>query len=106
MVEVVWIANDNIVNITGLTDEATGLKLDTSVVTCRILKRSDETEVAGTTWPITAVPEGSLTGNYTVDIPDELTLAHREDLLLEITAIEGSTKGFWKIPIRASDRES
>ncbi|KKL90293.1 hypothetical protein LCGC14_1906160 [marine sediment metagenome] len=106
MVEVLFIANDNIVSINGLTDEATGGKLDSSTVTVRILDFAG-VEIPGTSWPITASAVGGDTGNYTADIPDGLTgLTHRDDLVLEVTAIEGATKGFWKIPIRASDRES
>lgn len=104
MPEALYMQNDNLLQITGLQDAATGSYINDATVTVT-LKDSADVEVTGQSWPTTLGYVASSNGDYQATLSDQLALIDKADYVAEITADGGSgLKGFWTLRVRARER--
>lgn len=102
--DVLLIQNDQTIRVNGLQDEVTESYLNAATVTVT-LKAKDGTEVAGETWPLTLSYVAASDGNYIGNLSDELELTAGRTYFVEITAVSGEWKGFWRFPRAAEYRQ-
>lgn len=83
--------SDNLLQITGLTNEVSGSFINDAVITATVVKKSDRTEVAGVTWPVSVVYVAASDGIYRGTLPYTMDIADRDKLivLVEIDAGAG-----------------
>jgi hypothetical protein len=103
--EIIFLANDNLLQLNGLKDVATGDYMDSATVTVT-LKDSNGSEVVGQTWPTTLIfVVGSTTGQYRCTLNDELVLTTGDAYTAEITADGGpGLRGHWHLAVEARTR--
>jgi hypothetical protein len=97
--KVLYIDNDMIFELRALKDALTGAAVTGATVTVT-LKDSDNQNVTGVV-DLAMAHVGD--GTYRVAFEDTLPLA-TGDYTAWVTAISGSTKGFWKFSLQAAER--
>lgn len=96
--EVLLAGNDQLVELRGLTDEATGEPLNAATVTAT-LTESDGDAVTGGTWPLTLAYVADSDGLYRATLPYNLGLVPGGRYLLRIDVNAGSgLRGRWDVP--------
>lgn len=68
-----YIDTDNVIEISGVTNAATGAVITTAAVVITLLDASDDSEIVGETWPLTLTHIAA--GLYRATLKDTLTLA-------------------------------
>ena len=100
----VYVDNDNLFTLPGVTNNVTGAVLTTGTVTMRIVD-SASSEVAGISWPVT-MPNINSAGDYQVTIDKALAIVAERRYRVQMTLDDGSGgDGFWDIPFIAQTRE-
>lgn len=96
--EVYFHQNDNLLELTGLKDEATGLFVTDATITA-VMKTSADVEVAGQVWPLSMSYIDGTDGTYRGILDSELEVAVNDRVNVEVTILaSGGRKGFAKIP--------
>ena len=104
MAEVIFFLNDNVIELTGLKDEVTGVEIDDATVSVTLLDKSGA-QVTGQTWPTTMTALGS-GGIYRATLVDTLdtTLLDRYTAVVDVTTTGGEVAK-WSIPAQVTLRE-
>lgn len=102
--EVLFAGNDQLVELRGLTDEATGEPLNAATVTAT-LTEADGDAVTGATWPMTLAYVAESEGVYRATLPYGLGLVPGGRYLLRIDVNAGSgLRGRWDVPCVCRNR--
>lgn len=102
MSEVIYVGNDNAVQVVGLAD-LDGVYVNAATVTAR-LQTAAGVDVAGQTWPLTLAYVAASDGLYRGILESALVLTEGAAYRLEISAVSGSSVAAWHVPIRADLR--
>lgn len=92
-----FVSNTNLLRIKGLFNVIDAAFVNDGTVTV-IIKDSTGAEVAGQTWPATLDYEAASNGNYVLAIEDDVAFTADASYVAEVTAVDGSSVGFWKFP--------
>lgn len=107
----VYVGNDNIAWLLGLTNSTTDEAINDATVTGQVRERGGE-DVGS---PLTFSPHGSIAiegttypaGNYRATLEEDLALERGDHYVLEIDAdAGGDLKGHWEIDLHAQVRRS
>lgn len=102
--DVVYVANDNLIELRALKNAATGAFVNnaTAAVTLRDVHGRD---VVGETWPLTLGYVAASDGIYRATLADTLDLVRGLEYVAHVTADGGAgLKGAWTVPLRAELR--
>ena len=104
MTELLFQANDNILELEGLKNDATGAFINGATVTVTLVD-SDDTNVVGQTWPTTLLYVAASDGIYRATLQDVLTLVPDAKYTAKVTADGGAgLLGFFELPVVARIR--
>ena len=104
MTELIYISNDNILELNGLKDEVAGTFINSATVTVTLVD-SDGTEVVGDTWPKTMSYATSSDGIYRATLLDTLTLTEGACYTAKVIADGGAgLQAYFETPIYAALR--
>jgi hypothetical protein len=103
---VIYIANSNVVQLADLTNGLTGATVTGATVEVTLTDASGTSVTAtGVTWPLTMAAASGATGTYRVALPHTLTLTTGGVYYADITASGGTgLQGAWHVPVRAMRR--
>ena len=92
---IIYIENNNVITLEGLTNSATDV-VDTGATVTVTLKDSTGTDVVGQTWP--ASMSHVAAGTYRATLDSDLTLTNNRRYTAEIDAVgSGGEVGHWEI---------
>ena len=103
---VLYIDNNNVIELQNLTNDATGVVDAAATVTVTIQDTSG-TEVAGQVWPATLslVSESPTTGKYRATLDYDLLLSANRKYVAVVDATgSGGEVGHWEVPVVARVR--
>ena len=104
MTELVYQANDNILELDGLKNDATGAFINDATVTVTMVNSSD-VEVTGQTWPTTMLYVAASDGIYRATLQDVIVLVEDARYIAKVTANGGAgLLGFFELPVVARIR--
>lgn len=95
---ILWILNDNTIEIAALTDSKTGAAITDATVTAQIKDSAGES--VGSAVTMTHVSAG----RYSGDAPASLSLENEANYTAEVSASSSGRDGFWRIPCKAKYR--
>lgn len=106
MAEIVYVANDNVLELTGLKNAVADDYIDDATVTVTLVDSAGN-EVAGETWPLIMGYVAASDGDYRVTLPYGLDLSAGRSYTAQITADGGlGLRGYWALPVHAKRRTS
>lgn len=104
MTEIAYLNNDNIIELEGLKNDATGAFINDATVTVT-LKDEAGAEVSGQTWPTTLLYVAASDGVYRATLQDVLSLTEKERYFAEVSANGGAgLQGEFVLPVQAEVR--
>jgi len=95
--------SDMLLDLEGLTDEATGVILNAATVTVT-LKDSSGVAVVGETWPKAMAYVTSTHGVYRAVLSNTLVVTAGARYTAEITAIYNGQRAFWTVDVLCKTR--
>ena len=98
-----FVSNTNLLRVNGLFNVVDGTFVNAGTVTATIVDSNDN-EVAGETWPVTLAYVATSDGNYRVALDDETAFVAGASYTAKITALDGTSKGFWEFPFKPQTR--
>lgn len=105
--DVIYIANDNVLQLSSLTNGMTSALVGSATVSASLLDSTGTAITAtGITWPLTMSAVAGATGNYRVTLPYTLTLTTGSTYTARIGVTAGTLHGRWDLPVRATARTS
>lgn len=100
----VFVANTNVIDLTGLKNEITDAFINDAAVTVTI-KTVAGVEVAGETWPVSMGYVAASNGNYRGILSDEIELVAKSKYIAHIDADGGpDLVGHWELTFKAAAR--
>lgn len=97
--EIIYIQSDNIIEVTGVTNAATGAFLNDATVTLTLLDAALETPIIGQTWPLELSYITASDGNYRGMIINGITVSENQILLAEVIVDAGAgLRRYWQRP--------
>lgn len=106
MAQIAFVANTNILLLTGLKNETDETFVNDAVVTVTIVDSAGE-PVAGTSWPLTMLYVADSDGNYSVALTHTMPFVNKKKYTANIDANGGSNPelwGHWEMPITGETR--
>lgn len=103
MAKIVWVANDNLLKLVDLQDEATGTYITDATVTVTV-KDEDGTAVSGPNWPISGSYVVGTNATYHMLLPDTMVLTKDTHYWAFIDATKDALTGHWEYPLTARTR--
>ena len=104
--EIIFVSNNNLIELRGLRDETTGDYLNAATVTVTV-KDSSGNAITGDTWPKTMQYVTDSDGNYRANVSYAANLSADATYTASITADAGAGKrGQWEMPMLAKVRRS
>ncbi len=104
MTELLLQANDNILELDGLKNDATSAFINDAAVTVTLVD-SDDVDVVGQTWPTTMLYVAASDGIYRATLQDVITLEPDAKYTAKVTANGGAgLLGFFELPVVARIR--
>ena len=108
MAEVLFVANDNVIEVASLTNGLTDALVGGATVTVT-LKDAAGASVSGLatgySWPLSLSAVSGATGTYRTTLPYGLALTASSNYTAEVTASGGpGLRAFWALPVRAMTR--
>ena len=100
--DVILIANDNVLQVSSLTNGMTAALVGGATVTANLLTATGATVSGATGLTMSAV--AGATGNYRVTLPYTLTLTTGSTYTARIAVVAGSLHARWDLPVRATTR--
>jgi hypothetical protein len=92
----VFVANTNLLELTGLKDDVAGTFINDAAVTATVVDE-DGQEVAGMVWPVTLDYVGASNGDYRAVLSDGLSLVPYKRHVARIDADAGPDRvGHWE----------
>jgi hypothetical protein len=102
--DVAFYQNDNLLEILGLQDAASGAWLNAATVTATIVDRAG-VNVTGFTQPLSLAYVAASNGDYRATLPDEAALLDGRKYTAKISADAGAgLKGYWEFPFICKTR--
>jgi hypothetical protein len=86
---IIYIANDNVLELTGLQNSVSDAYQNSATVTVTVTD-SAGTDVVGETWPVTLVYVSGSNGDYRANLTDSLVLTDGSKYAATITADAGA----------------
>jgi hypothetical protein len=101
--DVIYISNANVVEISSLTNGATDVLVGSATVRCTLKDSAgvNVTGATGLTWPITMAAVTGATGTYRGTLPYTLSLATGTYTATITADGGGDLYGTWQVPVRA-----
>ena len=88
----IYIANDNLVNISDVTNIADNTYINNAIVTC-VLKDAGGNDVAGQAWPVKAIYVAGSNGKYQANIEETVSICPGYKYVLHVDIVAfGSIK--------------
>lgn len=103
MVDILFVANSNLLRVDGLKDESSGGYINDADVEVT-LKDANGVEVVGASWPIAASYITGSNGRYEAVLPHGLSLAVAALYSAEIVATKGASVANWTATPQALTR--
>jgi hypothetical protein len=101
--DVVYVLNDNLIEIDKLQDASDDSYINDATVTVT-LKDSDGTNVTGQSWPLTLGYVAGTDGKYQGTLESALNLTSREQYYAHIDAVKGTLAAHWEKQLKALTR--
>lgn len=99
-----FVANSNVLELTGLTSEITDAAINDAAVAVTV-KTKAGVAVSGVTWPLTLDYVAASSGDYRAILSEDLALADRGDYVAHIDADAGAGRvGHWEFPFKGKTR--
>lgn len=96
--EVLYVGNDQLIELRGLADSSTGEPVDDAIVSCT-MREIGGADVAGQSWPITMAAVADASGVYRATLPYTLPLVAGARYMLRIDVNAGAgLRGRWDVP--------
>lgn len=93
--QVLFYLNDNLVEVLGLTNAATGAFIDSATVTCSLVDSAGSPVTGATNISLITLGSG---GDYRGTIPDTASIERSDTYVAQITADGGAgLMGYWEI---------
>jgi hypothetical protein len=89
MVDIYYIGNDNLIELTGMRDAVQGLFLNDAAVTLTLVDAETDTEVAGQIWPETMLYVEDSNGDYHLTLEYDLVVEESQHLIAKVEATAG-----------------
>lgn len=102
-VDVIYVANDNLLELQGLQNAATAAYVNTATVTATVVDKNGA-NVAGQSWPLTLGYVAASNGNYRGTLEDTLSLAANEDYIARVAVSGAGLTAFFEHPLLAAKR--
>jgi len=102
--EIIWIANDNLLRLRGLKNTKTGAYENSATVTARVVNAAGA-DVSGQSWPVTLTYVPSSNGDYDATLEDALVLTDETQYTVKVWAVASGLQGYWPLPLLAKDRD-
>lgn len=102
--EVLWKDNDNLVELRGLTNAATGAYVNDAIVTLTEIKDAAGATVSGVTFPKSMSYVAASNGNYQAAVDKALVLVAGRNYTAVIDAAASGIEGHWEIPLACKVR--
>jgi hypothetical protein len=100
---VIYLANTNIIELGPLTNNITGALITTATVNATLKKKTDNTDVAGQIWPISLAHIAD--GIYRGTLPHTIGIEAGKYYTAHVTADAGANlKGDWKTTVSVQVR--
>lgn len=104
--EILYSQNDNLVELDGLTNAATGAFVNTATVTLTTIRDAAGVEVSGETFPKTMNYVTASDGKYQATVDKALALTPGQAYTAVIDVAVSGIDGHWEIPAMARVRSS
>jgi len=95
--EILYVGNDQLVELRNLVNEATGEPINSATVTCTLTEAGGGS-VTGVTWPVTLAYVADSDGVYRGTLPYNLSLAAGTKYLLRLDVNASGARGRWDVP--------
>lgn len=103
--QILYIANDHVLKLLGLTDGKTGLPINNATVEATIVNH-DNQPVAGITWPVELDYVVDSDGDYEGELDEEFQVSVTGIYYLRVEAeTPPDIKGRWRVPLTVKERE-
>lgn len=102
-VDVIYLANDNLLELQGLQNAATAAYVNNATVTATVVDKNGA-NVAGQSWPVTLSYVSASNGNYRGTLEDALALTEGEDYTARVAISGAGLTAFFEHPLRALRR--
>lgn len=102
-VDVIYLANDNLLELQGLQNAATAAYVNNATVTATVVDKAGA-NVAGQSWPVTLAYVAASNGNYRGTLEDALSLAENEDYSARVSVSGSGLTAFFEHPLKAVKR--
>lgn len=96
--------NDNLIELDGLTNEATGAYVNDATVNCT-LKDTAGVDIVGETWPLLMGYVSGSNGKYRATLEDTLTVTPGQYIVAYVDALGDGLKGRWVSRVPVVDRD-
>ena len=90
MVDIYYIDNDNMIELTGLRDAANAIYLNGASVSLTLVDSATEVEISGQTWPATMSYVNASDGDYRLTLEYDLVVQHGQSLTAHVVADAGA----------------
>ena len=103
-----YVGNDNLLEVTGLKNQAEDTYLNAATVTVTLIDpTASPQEVAGETWPLSLAYVSGSDGDYRATLADTLSLSRSTKYVAQISADGGTgLKAYWEVEAVGIARES
>lgn len=102
----IFILNDNLIELIGLKDEAQALFVNDAAVTVTLVDANTGAAIAGQAWPTTLVFVTGSNGDYRGILSDALVLTDRQQVVAKVDAVKGVNNYHAEIQHEARVRRS
>lgn len=99
--DVIYLANDHVIELQGLTNGLDGSTVESATVTCTLTDDAGQ-PIAGQAWPLALTHTGQ--GTYQATLDAALQLTNRQTVVAVITATAGSLDAEWRMRLKAIPR--
>ena len=90
MVDIYYIDNDNLIELTGLRDAANNLYLSGVAVQLTMVDAATDVDISGQSWPATMSYVAGSDGDYQLTLEYDLDVTEGQTLLAKVVADAGS----------------
>lgn len=101
--EIIYIGNDNYVELSSLKNKATDAYINDAAVTATV-KDQTGTDVTGQSWPVTMAYVSGSNGTYRGTLEDGLDLEHNDFYTTFFDVVGDGLTGHWEVHTEAQIR--
>lgn len=104
-IETYFIDNDNMLQISGVRDAASGLYLNNASLEVTLIDAATEAEIAGQTWPAAMSYVNGSDGVYRLTLEYDLDVAAQQALIAKLAGSPNGLRLSLRIPVVAAYRQ-